>query len=45
MSGSLVRMHEQLRQSQRRLDRERLAKSSLENKRHTMENERSDIIQ
>ena len=42
-SLALVRLQEQLRDCQKRLEKERSTRSTLENKRKTLEIERSDL--
>ena len=43
-SVNVMRLQEQLREAQRKLDKERSAKTTLENKRKSLENEKSDLI-
>ena len=43
-SVNVMRLQEQLREAQRKLDKERSAKTSLENKRKSLEKEKSELI-
>ncbi len=44
-SMNFMRAQEQVRESRRMLERERSSKVSLENKRKSLENERTDLVQ
>ena len=44
-SMALMRLQEQQRDTQKRLERERSTRTTLENKRKTLEQERSDLTE